>query len=362
MNLNQKQHFYFLDALRGIAALWVIFYHSRADIPSLAPVLPEWIKLPLFEWGSYGVAVFFVLSGFVIAHSTRSATVTFAYFKQFSIRRFIRLTPPYYASILFTIAIAWIAAMAKKDVLAPMGQALSIQRLLAHLTYGQELLGFININDVYWTLCLEVQFYLVFCAVLGLAQHLTKRFPQSNPQWIWVANAAIAIPFAFGLGYSGRAFFFLQAWYSFLLGVFSYWAWTRKISLMSFYGYAGLILIAGIIRSDGFVLTVALTAIALLEVGRANRMHWLNWGWLQYLGKISYSVYLFHVPIVGGVLFVVQKLFGPSLLADLLFVAGGLIGSLGVGAIFWWLTEKPAIALSRKLGQTKSEPALALTK
>jgi peptidoglycan/LPS O-acetylase OafA/YrhL len=361
MNLNQKQHFYFLDALRGIAAIWVIFYHSRTGIPALGQILPKWIEVPLFEWGSLGVPIFFVLSGFVIAHSLRTATISFSYFKSFCLRRFARLTPPYYASILFTIAIAWLASTVKKDVLAPMGQALSIERLLAHLIYGQELFGFLNINDVYWTLCLEVQFYIVFCALLGLVQHWTKRFPQM--QWFWVANAAIALPFAFGLGVSGRPFFFLQVWYSFLLGVFGYWAWQGKINRLALYVYAALVLIAGIARPDAFAIACALSAIALFEVGRANRMQsWLSWGWLQYLGKISYSIYLFHVPIVGGVLFITQKLLGISLISDFAFLLGGLAGSILVADFFWRMAEKPAIALSKKWGQPKSEPALAMTK
>ena len=54
----------YIQALRGLAALWVVFYHAREHTPSFG-----W----LFDSGHYGVAIFFALSGFVIMHSIANA-------------------------------------------------------------------------------------------------------------------------------------------------------------------------------------------------------------------------------------------------------------------------------------------------
>ena len=64
-----KAHFLFIDGLRGLAALWVILYHADPDgrISNLTSALPQWIVDEAFRWGSRGVAIFFVLSGFVMA-------------------------------------------------------------------------------------------------------------------------------------------------------------------------------------------------------------------------------------------------------------------------------------------------------
>ncbi|MBW4440086.1 MAG: acyltransferase family protein [Plectolyngbya sp. WJT66-NPBG17] len=72
-----KVRFYFIDALRGLAALWVVLFHAHLDerLDSLEQSLPFWIDAPFFTGGSLGVAIFFVLSGFVIVHSLRNATI-----------------------------------------------------------------------------------------------------------------------------------------------------------------------------------------------------------------------------------------------------------------------------------------------
>jgi peptidoglycan/LPS O-acetylase OafA/YrhL len=62
--------FLFVDALRGIAALAVVLFHGLegGHIAALVTIIPSPLSLVL-EYGSVGVAIFFVLSGFVIAHS-----------------------------------------------------------------------------------------------------------------------------------------------------------------------------------------------------------------------------------------------------------------------------------------------------
>lgn len=169
-------HFYFLDGLRGLASLWVVFFHiSAASVPVLAAALPQPLRLLLFEKGSLGVAIFFVLSGFVISYSLRQVKIDRAYVQNFTLRRWVRLSPPYYASMVAAIAIAALAAQVKGEPLALP----SLPSLFAHLLYLQDVLGLGHINEVYWTLCLEMQFYLLFCGLLWLAQFWSQRWPIS---------------------------------------------------------------------------------------------------------------------------------------------------------------------------------------
>ena len=157
-----KEHrgrFLFVDGLRGLAALAVVGPHAVAI---LATGYPGWLSRVLMTvapYGAYGVEVFFVISGFAIAHSLLDAS-----FKNFSIGRFVlrravRLDPPYWAALLLLGALNLVRATANHRALhlPDAGQ------VLAHVFYLQDLLGYAQFNVVFWTLCLEFQL-CVACA------------------------------------------------------------------------------------------------------------------------------------------------------------------------------------------------------
>lgn len=358
---HPKVHFYFVDALRGIAALWVVLFHAVLEdhLAHLTGVLPNWFVDIVFNWGGLGVAIFFVLSGFVIAHSIRNAKIDLTYFGHFSLRRFARLTPPYYVSIIVVLGFAFLASYAKGEPSEVFSQPLSFQRLLAHLFYVQDILHEQHINDAYWTLCLEVQFYLAFCALLMLSQWLRDRWNLRYSRAILFVPAAIlAALFPMGVfSDNGRPVIFLPLWYGFLLGVFAYWSWRDKLNRVFFYAYSGLLLTTVTGKLSMFALACVITAILLLEAGRANLMHLLKWRWLQFLGKISYSLYLTHTPILGAVFFLGYKLFDHSVSIEFICLVLGISACIGFSAIMWQLVEKPSIALSQKIKLVKKTEA-----
>ncbi|NJN31113.1 MAG: hypothetical protein HC824_12285 [Synechococcales cyanobacterium RM1_1_8] len=100
--------------------------------------MPQPLRLLLFEKGSLGVAIFFVLSGFVISYSLRQVKIDRAYVQNFTLRRWVRLSPPYYASMVAAIAIAARSpAQVKGEPLALP----SLPSLFAHLLYLQDVLA-----------------------------------------------------------------------------------------------------------------------------------------------------------------------------------------------------------------------------
>ena len=350
-----KAHFLFIDGLRGLAALWVILYHADPDgrISNFTSALPQWFVDVAFRWGSRGVAIFFVLSGFVMAYSLRNAKINFDYLKNFAVRRFIRLSPPYYVSMIVALGFAFIASQAKGGDFEPMGQPLSFVRFFAHLFYLQDVFKLVHIDDVYWTLCLEVQFYLVFFALIGLVQWLSSSWKLS-----W-SRAAVFVPVAvfttlfplgvFGVGGSRPTIIF-PFLYSFLLGVFAYWTWRENLKPIWFYIYCAVLLPAGIINFSGFAITSVISAVLVLEVARANRMQdWLNWGWLQFLGKISYSLYLNHVSIIGATYFVGLKVLGDGIWSEFICLIAAVVASIIFGTLMWYLVEKPSIKWNKSI-------------
>jgi peptidoglycan/LPS O-acetylase OafA/YrhL len=123
----RRENFTLVQALRGIAALWVVLFHleKQGAIGGLTAHVPAQLSYAAFGYGSAGVAVFFVLSGFVIAHSLNGKEMTPAELGRFALRRSVRLDPAYWASIMLTVSVAAMLALAHDE--APNGTFLPWQ-------------------------------------------------------------------------------------------------------------------------------------------------------------------------------------------------------------------------------------------
>jgi hypothetical protein len=160
-----------IDGLRGIAAFSVLFFHvlwNSAGSDSLRGLLTaegEWITGLLRS----GVAVFFVISGFVIAHTTRNVR-TFDQSWRFGAKRQLRLDPPYYAAMGVVLVIETV------QLLVPglVGRSFTVAEVALNMLYLQNIVGAPSVLAVAWTLCLEVQFYLVIILVAWTAARIAR--------------------------------------------------------------------------------------------------------------------------------------------------------------------------------------------
>ncbi len=352
---NVKEiHFHFLDSLRGIAAVWVVLFHIYVQSESLVrpflESLPFLIRHYCFEV-TYGVPIFFVLSGFVMAHSLRKAQYTAAYFWNFMIRRFTRLTPPYYAAVIFALLFAYTDFLIRGDDFS-MPSPLVI---LANLFYLQDVLNLEHIIEVAWTLCIEMQFYIVFFLLLWASHCAERRFQlQKAGLMIFAGTGLLSVLWLLDLGGEAeRARYFLPVWYCFLLGVLTYWSWMKKISPIGLYAYLILVLAVGIIDQDGSAIASVLTASLIFVAAITHNLGtWLSWRWLQFLGLVSYSLYLFHAPIISATSFVWGKLVStPTALSGCLAVALILGGAIAVSGVMWRVIEHPSMMWSHSLKQ-----------
>lgn len=347
-SLEKSQRFVFVDALRGIAALWVVLYHmfEAKHVADLELMLPKWIG-QMIHTGYVGVDIFFVLSGFVITHAVGRQRVDASYVGWFVIRRSVRLDPPYWASIVATIGYLFYLRAGGGHVEMP-----GYRSLLAHMFYVQDLLKIPPLSPIYWTLCLEIQLYLVFALLLAIAH----RFRSSSTDRrslliIFTAAALVAAAFPIGLVYEETlpAGLFLRKWYVFLVGAFACWAVDGTIRRSAFYGYAGALLAGAIyVHNADAVVSIAIGAL-LAAVGRAGKLgDWLNWRPLQFLGKISYSLYLLHGPITAVTLgYTLYRLTPRTASWELFWLAVVLTTDCMGAFLFWRLVEKPCVILSR---------------
>lgn len=343
--------FAFADAVRGLAALWVVLFHLSAGlhIEQLKALMPDWLRTSLFEHGHLGVAAFFVLSGFVMALNVQGARTDAAFAARFMARRFVRLTPPYYFSILLCLAYLVLQAVTLQEPINLPGPA----TLLAHAFYLQDLFAVPSISGVYWTLCIEVQFYLVFALLVLLAERArTGLGGRGVSASLGFASAVVALLWPLGVIthplWPGG---FVPYWYSFAAGMLICLGWKEKgASLKMALVYCAALLIIAARTGDGFAVVASGTAVLLLTAALANRMNlWLNFRWTQFLGTVSYSLYLIHNDFIGGCFFLVRRFLPGSALGELVGAVFTLAALLFASWLVYRLVERPCIEWSRRI-------------
>jgi peptidoglycan/LPS O-acetylase OafA/YrhL len=180
-----------LDALRGIAALCVVYAHfSTHVLPRVHQAVYD-----VFDPGLYGVLVFFMISGYIVPASLeRKGSI-----RGFWLSRIFRLFP------LFVFAVA--AALLLHDAgYAPLRgtQDNAGASVLAHLFMLDDLLGGHNLIVVLWTLSYEMVFYLLLTALFTVGLH--KRSARLAAAFaagavllggllptIWLSNSALGL-------------------------------------------------------------------------------------------------------------------------------------------------------------------------
>src|SRR5260370_32716067 len=150
--IHPAQQIFTVEALRGIAALSVTWFHLTNTYPL------DWVRHSGF-YGWLGVEMFFVISGFIIPYSLHRSQYKVAHFPRFLLRRLVRLEPPYLTSIVLILFIWELAARAPGFGGAP--PSYSLGQVFAHFLYVIPLTHYSWLNIVYWTLAYEFVFYIL---------------------------------------------------------------------------------------------------------------------------------------------------------------------------------------------------------
>lgn len=148
-----------LDGLRGLAALLVLYQHLVEYLvkPAAAwPLLRDHLAFlhGVIDLGKVGVVAFFLISGFIVPYSYRGPGAV----GRFATSRFFRLYPAYWLSLLLAV----LCLPHLKDV------TFTATQLLANLTMLPKVLGHKEVLGVYWTLFVEVVFYVTTVAVFAV--------------------------------------------------------------------------------------------------------------------------------------------------------------------------------------------------
>lgn len=337
-----------IDALRGLAALAVVWYHITVGETGF-------LTGSLRESGQYmgvvGVYGFFVISGFIIPWALYRAGYTHASFGRFLVKRMARLDPPYLASILFIFALD--AVVRHIPGFAWHLHPVSAGQLLAHLGYLNALFGYQWINNVYWTLGIELQYYILMALVFPIAMALPHR-----SRWLvpLVLVLAAWLPRPRLGGDPTHDDLIIKYLGIFAIGFLCFLRKTEQIDWREFLVMLALATVAvwwRLDRYDALSASAAALAIGFLTLGHPA---------LIWLGECSYSLYLFHEPVRWIAYAALRSHTAPGTLGRDLVAFGTLIVAVAVGRAMYLLVERPSQRLASRLKYVRDQapdPALA---
>ncbi len=280
MDNIKKKRIYGLDSIRGIAALIVVIYHYTTRYNELFGHESNLTVLG-FPIGKYGVQLFFLLSGFVIMMTVQNTSIV-AFVK----KRWIRLMPIYMVGVLITYTVVSIFKLPNR--------AVSFPELLINFTMLQ---GYIpdlaHVDGVYWTLVVELTFYIIMTAVLILK--LEKHMHLVSFLWLLGSGILLIINSQISFWVFGRLTIYTNAEYCylFILGIMIYHIRQNNKDKRSYMIIALAFLFSYLYSSFiEFIVTLCVFVIILLVVNVEIKV--LNHRILVILGEISYSLYLIH--------------------------------------------------------------------
>ncbi|OFA05949.1 acyltransferase family protein [Duganella phyllosphaerae] len=296
-----------ISGLRALSVVIVVLYH---------------FNLKILSGGFIGVDIFFVISGFLMSRIIVDAMGAGRFhYGQFLLRRALRIVPALLAMSLVLLALG--AALLPPSDLASMGtQALRALLFVSNYYYaGQQGYFSEGVDDRWllhtWSLSVEWQFYMLYPAIVWLGLRITQAVG-ATPRALTFYLLAIAIAsLALCLLVDHQSAFFsvlTRAWQMIAGGLVYLMRDSVALRALQKQGrarilsYAGLLVIgltAGLIHHwqleatwpGPYALLPVAGACMVLAAGYQRNML-LNHGVMQKLGAWSYSIYLWHWPVV----------------------------------------------------------------
>ena len=318
-----------LDNLRAVAAWSVCLYHFICTTTGL--INPGGLLYKSFYFGQFGVHLFFIISGMVIPWSLYKNDYRIKSLFSFLLKRLIRLEPPYLFSILLIIAVLYLRKYSPSY--DGVDRLVTTQQVFLHLGYLVPFFENITwLNNVYWTLAIEFQYYLA----IGVLYFLFV----SPSIYIRVMGYLVLLAAPF-IPVSAD---FLPYWLPlFGVGIILFLYKAERINAVEL----RIVCLSFLIHLWFFnspvtsVIAAAATLIIMYLFCYSNK-------WLSFLGKFSYSVYLIH-PILGSTFVNVFSHYVSGGWAKLLLVLGGVVITLAGSYLMYLFIEKPSKKLSSKL-------------
>lgn len=349
-----------VDAMRAVAVVLVVLGHA-----GLGDVIP----------GGSGVTIFFAISGFIITNLLLKEKVRTDGFdlKAFYTRRFLKIFPPFLAVIAIPTLIVAFFEEVRWDLFA--SQVLFYFNWI-YMTNGDA--GLLSGSGVVWSLSIEEQFYIVF-ALVWIATVGSRYYVKILTT---IAAVCAVTPLAIRCLIAATDFSHSRVYYgtdtridAIAIGILAALVYfklknkvgapTRWVKLQRFLERDAVLVVASLlyfssllIRDDVFRETLrysmqSLAAALVILYGlqapkgpttlRKTFNALANLRIVQTIGLASYSIYLVHLQLAT-----LAETLLPSYTGPFLIVLNSILG-VSAGCLIWWIVEKPAERLKRRL-------------
>jgi len=288
------------------------------------------------KYGGYGVHVFFIISGLVIPFAMHQGNYHLKDFKRFMAKRIIRIEPPYIVSIVIVLVFGYLSTLSPYYRGQPFH--IDILGLLCHIGYLNAFLHLEWINPVYWTLAIEFQYYILIALLYPLLA--------SKKVYIWASAVLVFNLVSFLI--PDQNFIFYYSLY-FTIGIIIYKFFVNEINRVSYYSLISGILIAVFLKFEAAGLIAAMLPVVFIFTRWENKF-------CRFMGNISYSLYLLHVP-VGLRVINLSENFVKNEWARYLIILLALIITIGASYIFYLWVELPFKNISKKIRYDDKKPA-----
>ncbi len=299
-----------IDVLRGVAAFGVFLFHVAMAVGFDKRVLPPldifgktWTNIPsVFSLGATGVSLFFVISGFCLALKPLRLKLRSVGYLKYLHGRFGRVYPAYFVAVLFSLFVGFL-----------LGRDFALREGLSYFVFLQ---GFIqqwhfSVNGALWSMSTEVQFYLTFPFIFMAFSRLPARALLACAFTATMIFRGYCVLMPSGgevIGGINTATFLMNSLpgrlFEFVLGMFLASEWIKdRTAVVNFCRI--LVVPASIfgmfarMKLATWIAEPALGVMCATVVGTmlGNRYFSIA-GFLSFFGRLSYSFFLLHVPVV----------------------------------------------------------------
>lgn len=351
MKALESGRFEGIDVLRGLAATCVVLSHYSSYCVESFREAPFGFDLHTI-YGFYAVQLFFIISGFVISLTLEKSNA----WRDFAFSRLSRLYPAYWAALTLMVVAEFLV----------LGKALWIGGYVTNLTMLQEFIGFPNLDNVFWSLTVELAFYAIMGVVFatGLLRQIEKVVA------IWLALACLwsLVDQRLGIGlpaFLPRLLIFQHVPF-FVAGIAFYRITVNGLNssrlalILAALAAAGWIDgfpgadIAAIGWIDGLQrVGIAVILFAIFGLAVTGKLRFAVSPVTLWLGAISYPLYLSHRNLGFSTMFRLHEL-GVSVW--LLFTVT-LAGALVLATALAYLVEQPALRSLRQWYRARKRAA-----
>lgn len=330
LKVSDKNHFVEIDGIRGICAILLLVYHYTSYIYGMKGE-HDWF-LDMMDYGKYGVHFFFVISGFLIFMTLEKAKQP----RDFIISRFSRLYPGYWVCMTLTTLVVGLSAFYNYH-------PVTTSRFLANLTMFQHWMSIEDIDGVYWTLAVELCFYVLIFSVFVFKQQ--KNIERIGVIWLILMVAVFYLEKYKVLPEINFYYYLplLRNGTLFFGGILFYQLKNNNTDKRKYILLLLTLIVHFIINSTEETIVILLVYI-ILFLFVINKLKFMRGKFFYFIGIISYALYLLH-QYIGYEIINYLNSFGITNMLLLIIITGLLIVILASLVAFG--VERPMMRLIR---------------